>query len=284
LYFKTVWACFRLAGTAKDIHYSFADTGTYEVRYIAANGNKADTVTKSITIYDKIKKDFLGKDTVFAEGAVINKALFAPVPNHCVRWQDSSGLNTFTATKKGTYICKVTNAAFCEVWDTIVINTCINNLNQPSLFRSRDTLKTWHLNADSFVWFRNNQLYKITKQPFLKLADTGTYRVEAAKKGHCNSSSIGTNYVRKLSVNGVTIADLGIRVFPNPSSGVVRIESSKDFKLEVRDLLGRIFNPDVILKNFVPEIYSESIQLPKGIYFFVFDVEGFRVAEKVVVW
>jgi len=152
------------------------------------------------------------------------------------------------------------------------------------LFRSKDTLKTWHLNADSFVWFRNNKLYKITKKPFLKLTDTGTYRVEAAKKGHCNSSSIGTNYVRKLSVNGVTIADLGIRVFPYPSSGAVRIESSKDFKLEVKDLLGKVFNPDVILKNFVPEIYSESIQLPKGIYFFVFDVEGYRVAEKVVLF
>lgn len=118
---------------------------------------------------------------------------------------EKSSRSTLLADSVGTYICKVTNQAFCEVWDTITINECINNLQQPSLFRSRDTLRIWHINADSFVWYRNNQLYIITKEPYLALTETGTYRVEAAKKGHCNSSSIGQLLVNKLSVLGVRI-------------------------------------------------------------------------------
>ncbi|MDP2176798.1 MAG: hypothetical protein Q8K70_12915 [Bacteroidota bacterium] len=274
----------QLVGSTKNINYTFADTGTYEVRYIASNGSKADTVVKSIVLYDKIKQGFLGKDTTYVQGDVINKTLFAPVPNHCVRWWFSKDLTpalskgegaNLVVDSVGTYICKVTNQAFCEVWDTIVISECINNLNQPSLFRSRDTLRTFHLNADSFVWFRNNQIYKVTKQPFLALTDTGTYRVEAAKKGHCNRGSVGQLMVNRLSVNGINIEDLGIRVFPNPSEGKISIHSQNPFKLKINTLLGQtIYEAENI----------DNIHLPKGIFFLHFEVGGIRGVEKVVIW
>jgi hypothetical protein len=175
----------------------------------------------------------------------------------------------------GTFICKVTNQAFCEVWDTIIISECINNLNQPSLFRSRDTLRTWHFNADSFVWYRNNQVYHISKEPFLSLTDTGIYRVEAAKIGHCKSSSIGTNYVQKLNIKGLWIEDLGIRVFPNPSNDIISIQSQNPFKLKVNNILGQIIYEGENINN---------IHLQKGVYFLHFEVDEYRTVEKVVVW
>jgi hypothetical protein len=274
----------QLAGSTKDINYTFADTGNYEVKYIASNGSNSDTIVKNIVLYDKIKQGFLGKDTTYIQGDVINKTLFAPVPNHCVRWQDLTPSpspkergtgSSLLIDSVGTYICKVTNQAFCEVWDTIVINECINNLTQPSLFRSRDTLRTWHLNADSFVWYRNNQIYKVTKQPFLALTDTGNYRVEAAKKGHCNSSSISTNYVQKLNIKGFRIEDLGLRVFPNPSNGIISIQSQNPFKLKVNTILAQTIYEGENINN---------IHLQKGVYFLHFEVEGNRYVEKVVVW
>jgi hypothetical protein len=288
---------YQLIGNSKDINYTFADTGTYEVRYIASNGNKIDSVVKSIVIYDKIKRGFLGKDTTYVQGDVINKTLFAPTPNHCVRWYDLTPSpspkergtgSSLLIDSVGTYICKVTNQAFCEVWDTIVINECINNLTQPSLFRSRDTLRTWHLNAYSFVWYRNNQIYKVTKQPFLALTDTGNYRVEAAKKGHCNSSSIGTNYVQKLNIKGFRIEDLGIRVFPNPSSGLVKIEGEVGFSLEIRDVLGRVIEQlkyeDQNSSPLLGRGVRGEVFLPKGIYFFHFEFGAYKSVEKVVVY
>ena len=168
---------------------NFPDTGLYEIRYIAAKGSRSDTVIKYITIYPKINIQFLGRDTMYKSDVPFSLDLKAPKDLHCIRWQDSSSGETFTADTAGTYYVKVTNKAFCSISDTIRITHCLNSLSKPVIFRSNDTLRTQLLEADTFIWYRNNQLISITKDTFIILADTGTYRVEAAKQGYCNSSS-----------------------------------------------------------------------------------------------
>ena len=259
--------------TAKNINHTFSDTGKYEVRYIASNGVREDTVIKIITIYPKINKQFLGKDTFYGTGTSINKTLKAPLGMHCQIWQDSSGLTTFFADTAGIYICKVTNKSFCEVIDTIVITECINSLTTPSLYRSRDTLYTYQQLADSFVWFRNNVQYRITKEPFIRLIDTGMYRVEAARNGYCNKSS-STNHVNKIGISSFQLSDFNIQVFPNPSTDQVFIKANKKFKLQISDITGRIIT---VQENI------ESIYLPKGIYFFNFMVDEYKFTEKVII-
>lgn len=128
--------------------------------------------------------------------------------------------------------------------------------------------------ADSFVWFRNNIQYKITQKPFIKLSDTGTYRVEAAKKDHCNRSSTSI-YVNKLGVNSISLQEAGIRLYPNPTNEKVFIQSEKDFKLLITDITGKII---LDIEN-VPEV-----SLPKGMYLFRFLVNQSMIVEKVIVW
>lgn len=198
--------------TTKNTTHLFRDTGAYNVSFIASNGNRKDTITKSILIYPKLSKYFLGKDTAYAQGTSFNKVLKTPLGMHCQIWQDSSGLTSFFTDTAGIYICKVTNKSFCEVTDTIVITECINSLTTPSLYRSRDTLYTYQQLADSFVWYRNNVQYRITKEPFIRLIDTGIYRVEAARNGYCNKSSI-TNHVNKLGISSFQLSDFNIQLF-----------------------------------------------------------------------
>ncbi|HEY1047903.1 MAG TPA: T9SS type A sorting domain-containing protein [Bacteroidia bacterium] len=258
----------------KQINHAFADTGIYKVVFVADNGSMKDTVTKSIRLYNKISKNFLGKDTIYTHNAIINQTLKAPTKNiHCYQWQDNSGFSTFTADTVGTFVCKITTAAFCEVWDTIVIRRCINSLLEPSIYRSHDTLFTYHQQADSFVWFRNNTIYKISKTPFIKLTDTGTYRVEAAKKHHCNRSSINWA-VNKLNLTSLQLSDFNIKLYPNPSNETVFINADRNYLLQITDISGK-----VILKQDNPV----QISLPKGVYFFMFEVNGYRVAEKVII-
>lgn len=258
----------------KQINHAFADTGIYKVVFVADNGSMKDTVTKSIRLYNKISKNFLGKDTIYAHNAIINQTLKAPTKNiHCYQWQDNSAFSTFTADSVGTFVCKITTAAFCEVWDTIVIRRCINSLLEPSIYRSHDTLFTYHQQADSFVWFKNNTPYRITKTPFIKLTDTGTYRVEAAKKHHCNRSSINWA-VNKLNLTSLQLSDFNIKLYPNPSNETVFINADRNYLLQITDISGK-----VILKQDNPI----QISLPKGVYFFVFEVDGYRVAEKVII-
>ncbi len=262
----------------KNHTYTFADTGRYELRYIATNGTRKDTISKTITMYPKIKNQFLGKDTTYIVGDIINKKLYAPLPNHYVMWQDTSGLSTFTATKKGVYTCKVTNQAFCEVTDTIEIKECLS-LAVPSIYkRLTDSIFCTHPLSDTFVWYRNNVPYKTAYTnggdiSSLKLTDTGTYRVEAVKYGHCNRTSSTFN-INKLGIKGIRIEDLGIRVFPNPSSGVVNVESDINYKLKITDLIGR-----TILET----ENTKQVILVKGVYFLRFEIEGYFVIQKVVV-
>lgn len=259
--------------TTKNTTHLFRDTGAYNVSFIASNGNRKDTITKSILIYPKLSKYFLGKDTAYAQGTSFNKVLKTPLGMHCQIWQDSSGLTSFFTDTAGIYICKVTNKSFCEVTDTIVITECINSLTTPSLYRSRDTLYTYQPVADSFVWYRNNVQYRITKEPFIRLIDTGIYRVEAARNGYCNKSS-STNHVNKLGISSFQLSDFNIQLFPNPSTEQVFIKADKNFILQISDVTGRIIS---VQENI------ESIYLPKGIYFFNFMVDEYRFTEKVII-
>lgn len=256
------------------INHAFADTGIYKVVFVADNGSIKDTVTKSIRLYNKISKNFLGNDTIYAHNAMFNQTLKAPTKNiHCYQWQDNSGLSTFTADTVGTYICKITTATFCEIWDTIIIRRCINVLLEPSIYRMHDTLFTYHQQADSFVWFRNNAPYRITKTPFIRLTDTGTYRVEAAKKDHCNRSSVNWA-VNKLNLTSLQLSDFNIKLYPNPSNETVFIHSNRNYLLQITDISGK-----VILMQDNPL----QISLPKGVYFFMFEVDGYKVTEKVII-
>ncbi len=259
--------------TNKNVSHTFLDTGKYEIRYIASAGSRIDTILKFVHIYPKINKHFLGKDTSYAKGEPYSRVLKSPFNMHCQLWQDSSGLSTYTADSAGVYICKVTNQSFCEVTDTITITECINNLTTPSLYRSRDTLYTYQPEADSFVWYRNNIQYRITKEPFIRLTDTGLYRVEAAKKDHCNRSS-NTNYVNKLGIFSFQLSDFNIRLYPNPSLEQVFIKSENNFILQVSDITGKIIT---VQENI------EHISLPKGMYFFRFTIDGYRFTEKVII-
>jgi hypothetical protein len=263
---------YSLIGNSKNLNYLITDTGVYEFRYIAEKGNRKDTIIKTITVYPKINKNFLGNDTAFEIGVPFNKILKAPDNIHCQSWYNLDTLRSsspnYSATQKGTYICKVTSKAFCEDWDTIVISECINSLAVPSLFRSRDTLKTFHLLADSFVWYRNNQFYKVTKQPFLKLTDTGTYSVEAAKQGHCNRGSVGQLIVNRLSVKNISIEDLNIRIYPNPNNGILNIFNStnKTLPFEITNMLGqKVYSDKIINGN---NIFKLNLSI--GIYIISF--------------
>ena len=260
-------------GQDKNLMYTFTDTGMYEVRYGAAINSRQDTVSKIIHIYPKINKHFLGNDTIYTKGTPFKKQLSAPYGMHCQLWQDSTGLSTYQADTSGRYTCKVTNQSFCEVTDTIEIKECINSLTVPSIFRIKDSLYTYQQVADSFIWFKNNVQFKITKASAIKLTDTGTYRVEAAKKDNCKRSSANFR-IEKLSLHKLNSQAIGIKIYPNPANEKVFIEASTDFSLLVTDATG---------KTILEAENIKEITLANGIYYFRLTVHNTSYFEKVVV-
>lgn len=114
----------------KDASYTFADTGKWQVKYIASNGNRSDTVSKTITIRPKLEQGFLGEDIKLCKALPLK--LNAPTNLHCIHWYNDTmaeigKTDSINITKPGTYYAKATNQSFCVEWDTILIDTGIIN-------------------------------------------------------------------------------------------------------------------------------------------------------------
>lgn len=249
--------------SSKNIFHLFKDTGEYQVSYIAIKGGRRDTIIKKITIYPKIRKDFLGRDTAYEKSTSFSKTFSAPSGMHCYFWyNNSSTFSSFTTDTFGTFVCKVTTKSFCTVTDTVKISSCINNLSIPTIIRSRDTIYVSSGDADSFVWHRNGLQYKSGKERFLSISDTGYYTVEAIKPGHCNRIS-QTYHVQKLGVKEYLIQN-EISVFPNPSDNVVSLEFKNPDNYEIS-----VYNSDgkeVYTTTSDHDIYINLEGLSHGVY------------------
>jgi len=164
---------------------------------------------------------------------------------------------------RGVFISTITSQSFCAISDTVIITECINDLIVPIISRSRDSLYVAHQLADSFIWYKNNNLYKITKVPFLALTDTGVYRVEAAKKGHCNRSSANFD-INKLNIHLISHLGNDIKVFPNPSNDDINIVFSQfgDYNICIYNSLGQ----KIYEGNTNANINISLLRFPAGVY------------------
>lgn len=184
---------FALVSTSINTSYSFSDTGSMQVRFIAANSTRTDTVLKTFIIYPKVNPHFLGKDTVFASGSIFTKILASPPNAFCNRWfyKDSlvSGSDSLQATKFGTYTCQSSNQSFCVVTDTLIISPCADTLSAPIILRSRDTLMVSNYGSDSLVWVLNGMVVQKGYKNYYHFKDTGTFYVVLHRALHCPKSS-----------------------------------------------------------------------------------------------
>jgi len=112
--------------SGQNLNYSFKDTGKWQVSFIAGNSTRKDTITKIITIRQKLPKGFLGEDLNYCQFDPLPLTLHAPKDLHCIHWYNNamnelSRIDSVVLIKEGTYYAKATNLSFCVEWDTIKI-------------------------------------------------------------------------------------------------------------------------------------------------------------------
>jgi surface protein len=81
-----------------------------------------------------------------------------------------------------------------------------------------------------------------------------------------------------LKINTLNQTPL-IDIFPNPNNGVIYLRSKSSFNLEIKNSLGQVIST---LNHSINDNSTISIELPKGIYFFYFLVNGNLNVQKVV--
>lgn len=187
----------------------------------------------------------------------------------------TSASNFIHLNTTGTYRVSTIKDFHCtkSSADYTVTSLCIDSLKTPVISRKNDSLFVLNLVADSFVWYKNSSNIQNSASNALALNDTGTYSVVAYKKYLCPRSSDDYK-VHQLSTKTVNHSDELIRLFPNPSDGIVYFTCPLPFTLIVTDALGKtvLKQQDVL-----------PVNLPNGIYLFRFILHQQVIIKKVVV-
>lgn len=251
----------------QDITHYFADTGMYEVRYVADNGSRQDTVTKSIMVHLKLKRGFLGADTTyFCEGDTTSiRYNYSDIAN-CIRWENGSASYVREIWQPGTYSVAITSKDFCLYADTITIIEH-QRPSKPQITQEYNLLKS-NTQADFYQWYRNG-LAVGSNNGNLVITDTGTYRVEVWFSEHCKASD--TLKVYSLSVEDFDLQQ--IRIFPNPVQNNLYVKIPDGLigsEYTLSDISGRILVQDTLFGNqgkisfndFAEGIYLLQVKLP----------------------
>lgn len=220
----------------------FVDTGTYQIRYIASNGSKSDTLIKGVTILPKTNPSFLGSDSGWCEQIDTSIILHAPNNMFCYEWSTGETTSLITVDTAGVYIAKITTPNYCVIYDTITIS--LDSVpSVPIIYLDNDsTIKTDDI-YPVYKWFRNNT-HIGTNQPFLKLTDTGVYHIEITTNGGCTAISDTIQIIAPKDTFDNVVQpqhNSTIKLYPNPfgSSFQVELIGFVNTKLSISDISGR---------------------------------------------
>jgi hypothetical protein len=291
---------FRDSILTKHCNYQFSDTGSWQVSHIAWNANRADTVTKTLTIRPKWQKDVLGRDTFYCAGSKANLVLQAPTDMHCVHWNgeepnldetlgpivdyDHFHVDTFRVDTAGTYIVKLTNKTFCQMYDTIEVAEKPRP-TKSVVSRSGNMIMS-NVVASQYRWYYNGALQQTTDSNFLDPNQNGNWQVQLVSEFGCESELSDSILVDFASIDP-RLQDAGqltFKIYPNPSSGKFTIELAQkksDIKIEVLDLNGKVVHRQYSKNS---ELVVLNLDLAAGSYTLqVTDEEGNTGVKKVVV-
>jgi hypothetical protein len=246
----------------ENVRLGFASDSIFTLNGFLSGGlQRADTVTKTLTIRPTFTKDVLGRDTFYCAKAPFDSAqddftltLQAPPNMHCVHWNeeepnldeslgpivnyDHFHSDTLHVDTAGTYIVKLTNKTFCQMWDTITIKEAPNP-NKPNIQRNGQEIESSTV-AAKYNWYLDGKL-KYQTQIQTQIPDSnGYWQVQLISQYGCESELSDSFLVGFASIDdlGFRTYDLRFSIYPNPSDGNVTIKVPKDgvYQIQITDM------------------------------------------------
>lgn len=160
-------------------------------------------------------------------------------------WVDSTQI----IRNSGVYSVKVRSADGC-VSTSADLEVNILPSPKPTITRSGYLLGT-SLPYVSYTWIRNGSEI-VGSGPDFTVTKKGIYKVRVMDLNGCEGESISKSFMdEELSVDEVTIESY-IRIYPNPTKGLIRIESPGPIIISVKDVTG---------KTLIQEIKSNEVDL-----------------------
>jgi hypothetical protein len=265
--------------TTKSMNHQFTDTGIWQVKYVATNGSRMDSVSKEIEIFPILKSGFLGKDIGYC-GNAFPITLQGPKGMNCYTWSKPKGTETYidhiNADTAGTYILETCNPVFCTFTDTIKIFEKAEP-DTPKIIRKGDSL--FVSNAEQGVqyqWYKGNTFTGKTGIGF-KLLDTAWYKVRGVAPVNCFGAF---DSVKVESLRSMSLLRDQIQMYPNPVSDEIYIRNLPSrTRLSILDVTGRLVYEATSVQT---NISISLNQLPAGHYQLVLEAANERMVYTVI--
>jgi hypothetical protein len=181
--------------------------------------------------------------------------------------------NNNISAVSGSYSLKVTNSFGCAT-SSDALNVTVYPKPVPTIVRTNSTLQTSQPYTSYQWFFNNNPIGGATSDSYV-FSQNGAYKVRVVDVNGCEGFS------NQFFVNNVgivqTAAGKSIKVYPNPSTGIVNIEASVKVKVVLRDVTGKSVLEEVDVKKI------DLSDIANGMYLlYISDLNGQLLrAEKV---
>lgn len=240
----------------KDVSRSFTMIGSFDVELIATNTNGCqDVLNRTVSVDEMPVAQFYVEDVCLGNDVMVQNASSGNNGNYSYNWdldagQTSTDKNpTVTYASAGTYTLNLTISTPSGCVDQISKTVNVNELPTATvtMFSGEKgdgtigyTIDNITSNTDFTLLFGDGGNVKGNTGSLTSVNGVYTYQSDAKyfytlnlNKAGCLSSSTGTIDVLRTST--AQIADVGIKVFPNPSTGVFQVDIA-DVRADVQSI------------------------------------------------
>ncbi len=167
----------------------------------------------------------------------------------------------YVASTTGTYSVQVNTALGCPTMST-TLKVKVYPLPTPTIFLIAPRVLSTQ-NYYLYQWYKNNVLIpdvpgaSSTGRNYLAPTD-GAYTVEVTDSNGCTAKS--TIYLFSLGIDNVQLG-ASIKIYPNPTTGLLKIESPVALNASLTDITGRVVFTTSEIKEMDLSNYAEGLYI-----------------------
>lgn len=177
--------------------------------------------------------------------------------------------STYIATQSGSYTVTINNSATSNP-----IQVTVNPLPVPGVINTNNVLTATGGTFAAYSWYYNNTIIPSATNQTFTATQNGTYKVKVTDINACSAFSQDLN-VTLVGIDFFTKKQL--KIYPNPTSDVIKIEGVDFEKIKIYNLLGELIKEEIS----APSISTEG--LSTGIYVLtLFDKNGNKIAVELI--
>jgi hypothetical protein len=204
---------------------------------------KGQQLTQAGQYFDTLQTT-LGCDSFITLNLTVNSFVTGNISQSICQGQ-SYTFNGQQLTQAGQYTDTLISVGGCD--SIVTLTLTVNALPQPTITQNGNVLSTQSFS--SYQWQLNgNDISNATNQNYTA-TQNGNYTVVVTDANGCSNTS-GVVNVTGVGIEEVRFSDLGFTIYPNPTTGIVNIETTiSNAEINILSIEGKVLFNQKLTNN-----------------------------------